>query len=142
MDRDREEYRYEQEKAWGDEQAYLNSESAKSIADVEAQEQIMSNCITIPFLPEFEERILSGQKIATTRTKKYGNAGDLFAAFGHSFQLTKVNRIYLGVVRSEFYKQEGFVNQSEFVECWNQLHPRKKYHSSNIVWLHQFKRVV
>jgi len=102
----------------------------------------MSECITIPFLPEFEERMLSGQKIATTRTKKYGNGGDLFSAFGHSFQLTKVDKVYLGDVCSVFYKQEGFNSQSEFIECWNRLYLRKKYYFSDIVYLHQFKRVI
>jgi len=101
----------------------------------------MSECRVIPFMTEFEERMLSGQKIATTRTKKYGNGGDLFFAFGHSFQLRKVDKVYLGDVCSVFYRQEGFNNQSEFIECWNKLHPRKKYHFSTIVWLHQFKRL-
>ena len=102
----------------------------------------MSECRVIPFMAEFEERMLSGQKTATTRTKKYGNGGDLFSAFGHSFQITKVDKVYLGDVCSVFYRQEGFSSQSEFVECWNRLHPRKKYYFSNIVWLHQFKRVI
>ena len=102
----------------------------------------MSEFITIPFKPEFEERMLNNQKIATTRTKKYGNGGDLFSAFGHSFQLTKVDKVYLGDVCSVFYKQEGFNSQSEFVECWNRIHPRKHYHYSTPIWLHQFKRVI
>lgn len=94
----------------------------------------------IPFLPEFEERMLSGQKTATTRTHQYGSVGDLFSAFGRTFQLTKVDKVYLGDVCSVFYKQEGFDSQSEFHECWNRIHPRKKYHFCAIVWLHQFKR--
>ena len=102
----------------------------------------MSGCIIIPFMEDFRDRILSGQKTATTRPKKYGNGGDLFSAFGHSFQLTKVDKVYLGDVCSVFYKQEGFNSQSEFVECWNKLHPRKNYHYDTPVYLHQFKRVV
>ncbi len=101
----------------------------------------MSECIIIPFMEDFKDRLLSGQKTATTRTKKYGNGGDLFSAFGHTFKLTTVRKVYLSFVCSVFYQQEGFNSQAEFVECWNKLHPRKKYHYSNIVYLHQFKRV-
>lgn len=100
----------------------------------------MAECIVIPFLPEFEGRMLSGQKTATTRTKKYGNGGDLFPAFGHSFQLTKVDKVYLGDVASTFYMQEGFSTQSEFRECWRRLHPKRNRYDM-VVWLHQFKRV-
>ena len=75
-------------------------------------------------------------------TKKYGNGGDLFSAFGHGFQLTKVDKVYLGDVCSVFYKQEGFNYPSEFIACWNKLHPRKGYRFDSPCWLHQFKRVV
>jgi len=100
----------------------------------------MTECITIPFLPEFEERMLSGQKIATSRTKKYGNGADLFCAFGHSFQLTKVDKVYLGDVAATFYKQEGFDSQADFMECWRKLHPRRNRYDT-VIWLHQFKKV-
>jgi len=102
----------------------------------------MSECITIPFMEDFRDRMLNGQKTATTRTKKYGNGGDLFSAFEHSFQLTKVDKVYLGDVCSVFYKQEGFNSQGEFIECWNKLHSRKHYQYDTPVYLHQFKRVV
>lgn len=102
----------------------------------------MSECITIPFLPEFETRLLSGQKTATSRTRKYGNGGDLFSAFGHTFQLTKVDKVYLGDVCATFYRQEGFNCQNEFIDIWNKIHPRKKYRFDTPIWLHQFKRLI
>ena len=101
----------------------------------------MSECITIPFMSEFEGRMLAGVKTATTRNKKYGNGGDLFSAFGHSFQLTKVNKVYLQDVCSTYYIQEGFKSQPEFIDCWKKLHPRKGYVPEQEVWLHEFKRV-
>ena len=101
----------------------------------------MSKCIIIPFLPEFESRMLSGEKTATTRTKKYGDGGDLFPAFGNSFQLTKVDKVYLQDVASTFYIQEGFKTQQEFCDCWIRLHPRKGYQFDQEVYLHQFKIV-
>ena len=92
----------------------------------------------IPFRSEFEIPMLKGQKTATTRTKKYGNPGDLFSAFGHAFMLTNVDKVYLGYVCSVFYRQEGFNSQGEFIEYWNKIHPRKHYHYSTHVYLHQF----
>ena len=101
----------------------------------------MTECIMIPFLPEFQDRMLSGAKTATSRTEKYGNGGDIFMAFGHSFQLTKVNKVYLGDVATTFYKEEGFNNPGEFRDCWKRLHPKRNRYDQP-VWLHQFKRVV
>jgi hypothetical protein len=101
----------------------------------------MTECIVIPFMAEFEERMLAGKKTATTRTKKYGGVGDLFSAFNHTFQLIKVCKVYLQDVCSTSYQQEGFNNQSEFIECWKQLHPKKGYVPEQEVWYHEFKRV-
>jgi len=101
----------------------------------------MTECIAIPFQPEFRYKLLIGEKIATTRTHKYGNGGDLFSAFGHSFQLTKVDKVYLGDVASVFYKQEGCNSMSDFIDVWNRIHPRKHYRFDTVVWLHQFKKI-
>ena len=92
-------------------------------------------------MAEFKELMLAGKKIATTSTKKYGNGGDLFSAFGHTFQLTKVYKVYLQDVCSTYYTQEGFKSQPEFIDCWKKLHPRKGYVLEQEVWLHEFKRV-
>ena len=99
----------------------------------------MSECITIPFMADFEKLMLTGQKTATTRTKKYGNGGDLFCAFGRSFKLTKVDKVYLQDVVFTSYKEEGFDSQPEFIECWKKLHPRKGYVPEQEVWFHRFK---
>ena len=101
----------------------------------------MSECIIIPFLPEFKTKMLNGEKTATSRTKKYGNGGDLFCAFGHTFQLTKVDKVYLQDVASTFYTQEGFKSQQDFCNCWIKLHPRKGFQFDQEVYLHQFKIV-
>jgi len=99
----------------------------------------MTECITIPFMAEFEERMLTGKKTATTRNKKYGNGGDLFSAFNHTFQLTKVYKVYLQDVCATAYEKEGFNSQPEFIECWKKLHPRKGYVPDQEVWFHEFK---
>ena len=95
--------------------------------------------IKIPFLDEFEERMLSGKKTATARTRKYGEAGDVFEAFGQRFILIEVGQHYLGEVAASFYLEEGFYSPQNFRNCWQRLHPRRN-HYSTIVWLHQFSR--
>ena len=101
----------------------------------------MTECITIPFMAEFGDRMLAGEKTATTRNKKYGNGGDLFSAFGHSFRLTKVSKVYLGDVCTTAYEREGFKSQPEFIEVWKKLHPRKGFVPEQEVWFHEFKLV-
>ena len=96
--------------------------------------------IEIPFLPEFKERMLSGQKTATSRTKKYGDTGDCFLAFGATFQLTNVSKVYLHDVASKFYKEEGFDSPAEFRRCWRRIHPRRN-NGGITVWLHQFRGI-
>jgi len=101
----------------------------------------MSEYKIIPFLPEFEERLVNGQKTATTRMKKYGNVGDLFSALNHTFQITKVEKVYLGDVASQSFDKEGFASQSDFMECWRRLHPKRNRYDT-IVYYHEFKRLV
>ena len=47
--------------------------------------------VIIPFRPEFKDKMLKGLKTATSRTKKYGNAGDTFNAFGATFRIIHVS---------------------------------------------------
>ena len=95
--------------------------------------------IELPFMPEFKDRMLSGRKTATTRTRKFGEAGEHFAAFGVEFVFTSVVRVYLQDVVSTSYKVEGFNSQPEFIECWKKIHPWKGYLPEQKVWYHQFK---
>ena len=97
--------------------------------------------VIIPFLSRFKEPMISGQKTATTRVRKYGSIGDVFSIFGSSFELTKVEKVPLNSVATSYYSQEGFVSKQEFVNVWEQIHPIRGYDSEQIVWLHQFKKV-
>lgn len=63
MDRDYEEAQYEQEKAWEEEQAHLDSESAGAMADAETQEQGVMN---------EKERVI--EEIAKQIYDRHGNA--------------------------------------------------------------------
>ncbi len=98
--------------------------------------------VTIPFQPEFEAKMLSGGKSMTARTKWYGLVGDVFEAFGARFIIFVCSRAYLRDVAQAFYQQEGFGSPGDFIECWIRLHPRKGYVPNQIVYCHEFKRIV
>lgn len=97
--------------------------------------------IEIPFLESFKEDMLTDNKTATTRNKKYGKKGDRFKAFNDMFELTHIVEVPLVFVSGFFYKEEGFKNSAEFIDCWRKIHPRKGYVPDQIAWLHLFMRV-
>lgn len=96
--------------------------------------------INIPFKEQFREAMLSGTKTVTSRTKRYGKAGDTFMAFGQEFILTAVARIPICATAETHFKSEGFASPKEFWECWRQIHPRKKWDAGDEVWAHWFRR--
>lgn len=95
--------------------------------------------IKIPFLPEWEQLILTGKKSATSRTKRYGYPGDYFEAFGHIYVLTEVYRIPLSYIASYHYLEEGCNSDFEFRKVWERLHPRMGFVFDKKVYLHKFK---
>lgn len=95
--------------------------------------------IIIPFRTEFKDRMLSGQKIMTSRTKKYGELGDCFEAFGRCFVLRAVFKERLARVAHAYFSQEGFTSVAEFIYCWSKLHPRKGFAPWQDVWCHRFE---
>lgn len=100
----------------------------------------MPKKINLPFLPEFEVAMLSGKKIATTRTKRYGYPGDWFEAFGRVFVLTEVYPSFLDVVAGLHSLEEGFNSPQEFIGCWDRLHPNVTYlqRPARPVYFHHF----
>lgn len=100
-----------------------------------------TNLFEMPFLDEFEERLKSGAKTATTRSNAYGAAGDEFTAFGARFRLTEVRRTLLGEVQEKFWAREGCATPAEFEAVWVKLHPRAGFDVKRPVWLHLFERV-
>lgn len=97
--------------------------------------------VKIPFLPRFKEVMLNGKKTMTSRTRKYGEIGDTFKAFEATFQLTNVEKLALFYVANNYYREEGLQSKEEFIEGWEQIHPRKGYDSNQIVWVHVFKKM-
>jgi hypothetical protein len=95
--------------------------------------------ISIPFMPEFKDRMLAGVKTCTARNKRYGQPGDIFKKFGRTFMLVKVERRVQAYVANDLYRMEGFESQDEFIRCWEQLHPRAGYRPEQSVWVHHFR---
>ena len=97
--------------------------------------------IFIPFLKEFEHQLRNGDKVATTRTKRYGQKGDTFTIYGTRFKLMQVIPTPLKTVADYFYRPEGFDTPQAFIQVWNRIHPRKRYVPEQTVYLHIFCRL-
>jgi hypothetical protein len=106
--------------------------------------------INIPFNSWSKERLLIGGKKATSRNKKYGQVGDVFVVgfergvasctmpFSHSYKLTHVEHVTLGFVADHCWRLEGAVDREEFIEVWNDIHPKKRFDKNQKVYLHVF----
>jgi hypothetical protein len=102
----------------------------------------MGKTITrFPFQPEWEQKMLSGEKTCTSRRTVFGLAGDTFVAFGQRYLITKVEERSLEDVARNLYRQEGCQNVSEFVGWWNKLHPRRGFQLKQVVFVHHFRRL-
>jgi len=101
----------------------------------------MSKRIKIPFLPQFKNPMLSGQKTITSRTRRYGQTGDTFLAWGEVFKLREVTRLLLSSVRDRYYQQEGLPSPEAFQACWEALHSIKGYDPEQAVYAHSFMKL-
>jgi len=97
--------------------------------------------VNIPFLPEFEEAMLSGRKRATSRTRKFGNVGDTFSVFGATFTITAVNHLTLECVSDCFWRKEGASSPAHFIAIWRRIHPQRGWQPTKVIYLHQFERI-
>lgn len=80
-----------------------------------------------------------GIKIATSRTKRYGYAGDTFIAFGRCFVLISIDKKPLSEIANHHFEEEGFNTPQEFIDFWNKLHPKKKFQVGQYVYFHKFQ---
>lgn len=94
----------------------------------------------LPFREEFKDRLLSGQKTCTSRTRKYADKGDKFKVFGEYFEITNIVHYSLGFVARNLFEEEGFNSPQEFINCWVKLHPHKKWVEEQGVVVHFFKK--
>jgi|APHM01.1.fsa_nt_gi hypothetical protein len=96
--------------------------------------------VEIPFNGWSKERLREGAKTATSRTKRYGDPGDVFEVEGQVYVLTHVVQLPLGIVANHFTEEEGAASYGEFIEVWQDLHPTKGYTPDRQVHLHLFRR--
>jgi len=84
--------------------------------------------------------MLSGLKVCTSRSRRFGRPGDTFEAFGADFELRAIGRLSLRHVRDRLYLQEGCESLEEFQRAWSELHPRKGFVPERLVYVHWFVR--
>ena len=95
--------------------------------------------IKMPFREDMQKAILEGRKTMTCRTKRYGSPGDFFMVGDARFMLTSVTKMNLGIVATQFYKDEGTSSPGEFINLWDEIHPRRNFTSLQTVWAHRFR---
>lgn len=96
--------------------------------------------VKIPFYARFKKPLLDGTKTWTSRTKWYGEIGDIFDVFGATFEIThRMLKPLFFVV--EHWREEGCESKHDFKEVWRKIHPIKGYYPSWIVKVHVFRRI-
>jgi hypothetical protein len=96
--------------------------------------------VTIPFRPEFKDALLEGRKTMTARTKKYGDRGDQFEAFGVPFVILKVEKQTLREIADKHFKEEGVESPEAYEKKWAEIHPVNGFIADQWVYLHTFIR--
>jgi hypothetical protein len=96
--------------------------------------------VRVPFQQRWQQALLEGGKVCTSRTKRLGGPGDTFEAFGADFELRTVERLTLRDIRDNLHLQEGCETADEFQRLWTDLHPRKGFVPDQLVYVHWFVR--
>ena len=97
--------------------------------------------VDIPFQPYFRNRMRSGQKQVTSRTRKMGEVGQTFPAFGYHFLITGVEQRPLWFVKRALWWYEGCESPRAFEATWCQIHKKAGWTPDKIVWVHAFGRL-
>ncbi len=97
--------------------------------------------IEIPFNEWSTERLLSGNKTATSRNKKCGRKGDVFHVENMVFEIESIEYLKLVTVTFMYYKEEGATGSQEFIDVWTRLHPKVGYIPSKKVYFHKFRKI-
>lgn len=99
--------------------------------------------INIPYnnwsIGKFRYRV----KTATTRSKRYGEIGDIHSVVGLSLWLETIYqaRVTLGFVARYFWRHEGAISEEDFIKVWVEIHPKKGFDPNQKVWLHLFREI-
>jgi len=84
--------------------------------------------------------MLNDTKTWTSRNKWYGEVGDTFDIFEHTFQIIARYKISLNHVAEHWY-DEGCDSSEDFIVLWGTIHPRKGFDPMQVVKVHVFRRI-
>ena len=95
----------------------------------------------IPFRKDMFLAICNGTKTMTSRNSRYSLGVHAYEAHGWSLviEVYEVKRMHLGTVARDHYMAEGFSNGQEFIDVWNEIHPRKRFNTLQQIWAHRFR---
>jgi hypothetical protein len=96
---------------------------------------------TLPFRPEFWGPITTGRKTVTSRTRKFGEPGDLLDTSVGPVRLLEVFQTTLEDVRDHLWTKEGVHGPNDFERVWKEIHPRKGFDPAQEVWVHRFEYI-
>ena len=80
--------------------------------------------VEIPFNDWSKKRLRTG-KVATSRSKRYGNPGDTFVFDGIKYKIILVRQLPLWFIRDCLWGCEGAIAPWEFVTEWKKIHYKK-----------------
>lgn len=92
------------------------------------------------FRKEFERGMRMDVKVATTRSSKLGEPGDLFFVHGMLFEILSVKPEFLNIVADRYYQLEGFASRKGFVQAWRAIH-KDKFDPHSTWQFHLFRRL-
>lgn len=100
-----------------------------------------SRSVRLPFLAQFRFALLRGRKTATSRTEFNGNVGDTFEAYGATFRIVSVEELRLNNIAYDHFREEGLGSPEDFMEIWEEIHPRRGWDGSQKVDFIRFEMV-
>lgn len=117
-------------------EAYRRTSIKNAMKYVSEQERTE---IEIFFAPRFKKCMLDGTKTVTSRLMQCGRKGDIFNAFGVTFELTTEPHLEsLEFILQNLLRKEGFKSESKFIEFWNETYTQKNFEPKEQVYVHEF----
>ena len=90
-------------------------------------------------------KLFHHKKYATFRNKKYGEVGNVFDVSlpdgnFQTYELIGQVKMPLWVVAKFLWRIECAISEQDFINVWNDIHPRKRYEDdiNHEVWVHFF----
>ena len=107
---------------------------------------MMSKLIKIPFNAWSRRKLRERKKGGTSRTRRYGDPNDGFDVKLNGetrrYYINCVDHLPLSTVARVYYKVEGCKSPDEFKRVWVEIHPKKGFVGSQMVWFHSFGEVL